>query len=510
MINLKNFILALCLPLFLSIFCTSGLAQLSVRTLSLARYGELPRSDSDSNPSYYSDVTIEYRYKWLLAGLRGEGFNSPEANLRFGGDAKYGHISQRYAELFWSWGSARAGNLYGILGKGLIMRAFELPGFVYESRVFRKQHRVIRDIDGLKFSLTPGPLSLTGFGGSIIDPLKPPDENRDLGDLVGGQASLALPALLSLGLAYVEHETGSFRAKLSSYFLAWSADDLLERIGAGALTFDFYAEYATDQSFGQVAAFNKNTPHALYLASNFTWNTFGGSFEYKDYQDFNFGINDPPPLIRENAEVLLNRATHVLDAASERGFQLEFFYSPFALSRIIANYSRARDDRREDVQPLFIERYLGVEYSGDPWGLRFFLDTGQDELFSETGRFTAGIAPDYSRTDGTTIGLNIQWQRFKRLDNRIKNFHATFSIQNWRKFSFAFSGERSNDPNETDDLAAKAIKYFINGSIGWHPTPQMDLQLFLGKRRGGTACDHGFCIEVLDFEGMELRLETRW
>jgi len=159
---------------------------------------------------------------------------------------------------------------------------------------------------------------------------------------------------------------------------------------------------------------------------------------------------------------------------------------------------------------LFIERYLGVEYSGDPWGLRFFLDTGQDELFSETGRFTTGIAPDYSRTDGTTIGLNIQWQRFKRLDNRIKNFYATFSIQNWRKFSFAFSGERSNDPNETDDLTAKAIKYFINGSIGWHPTPQMDLQLFLGKRRGGTACDHGFCIEVLDFEGMELRLETRW
>ena len=71
----------------------------------------------------------------------------------------------------------------------------------------------------------------------------------------------------------------------------------------------------------------------------------------------------------------------------------------------------------------------------------------QDELFSETGRFTAGIAPDYSRTDGR---------------------------------------------------------------IGWHPTPQMDLQLFFGKRRGGTACDHGFCIEVLDFEGMELRLETRW
>ena len=138
--SMKKCILIFCLPLFLFISYQSGFTQLSVRTLSLARNGKLPRSDTETNSSYYSDLTIEYRYKWLLAGLRAEGFNSPDANLRFGGDAKYGHVSQRYAELFWSWGSARAGNLYGMFGKGVIMRAFELPGFVYESRVFRKQH----------------------------------------------------------------------------------------------------------------------------------------------------------------------------------------------------------------------------------------------------------------------------------------------------------------------------------------------------------------------------------
>ena len=81
----------------------------------------------------------------------------------------------------------------------------------------------------------------------------------------------------------------------------------------------------------------------------------------------------------------------------------------------------------------------------------------------------------------------------------------TLKIQDWHNFSFALNSERSTDPYVTNSK-----KYFVNTSLGWQPIHQVNLQLFIGERRGGTACDHGYCIEVLDFEGVELRMETRW
>ncbi len=39
-----------------------------------------------------------------------------------------------------------------------------------------------------------------------------------------------------------------------------------------------------------------------------------------------------------------------------------------------------------------------------------FLDSGKDEIFSEAGRFTTGIASDYVLTSGTTFGWNVQWR----------------------------------------------------------------------------------------------------
>jgi hypothetical protein len=34
------------------------------------------------------------------------------------------------------------------------------------------------------------------------------------------------------------------------------------------------------------------------------------------------------------------------------------------------------------------------------------------------------------------------------------------------------------------------------------------ISMFAGKRRGGPACTSGICYEVLDFEGIEIRLKT--
>jgi hypothetical protein len=484
-------------------FCGEATAQLSGRALSVARHGKLPNLDQRVNPATYGDLTLEYRRRSFLGGFRVDGYRADNIGRQ------YERISQKYLEYAWDWGSMRAGNSYGIFGRGLIFRGFELPGFVYESRVFRTQHRVIRDINGFNLKLNPGPFDMRFISGETpVNALDPP-ETQVHGDLTGGQVSVDLPASLVVGTAYLEYKTG-LKDKLSTYFASWSVDALLAEIGAAAWTLDLYAEYATNQGFGKIAAFSAETSHALYLTGNFSWRSLGGSVEYKDFQSFDFGINDPPPLIRENSEYLLNRITHRLDAFGETGFQTEMYYSPQPLTRLTANFSRARNN----FDNVFLQRYIGVEKIGSPWSTRAFFDYGKEEFLSEPRRLTGGIAPDYTFNDGTVIGLDVQWQHIKRefsadFNYTFTNVYTSFSVQNLHSFSFALSAERSTDPDVTlvNPLNDNAAKYFLNGSVGWTPNHRVSVQLFAGERRRSTRCDHGFCIEVLDFKGLELRLD---
>ncbi|MBN2011889.1 hypothetical protein JW960_21350 [candidate division KSB1 bacterium] len=491
------------ITIFLGIFPNLIFPQLSIQTLSTIRNGQLPQANEKQIPSYYSDMIVEYHYDGFVAGIRGEGFSSPDRGL------KYDQISQRYLQFRWSWLDARIGNVYEIFGKGLILRGFELPGFIYESQTFRTQQRIIRDFDGAKLRLNPGPFSFTFLRGKTIDPLLPPSqENRRFGDLTGAETRISFPGAVTLGLAYLEHET-TFKTDIATRFLSWNADNLLEKLGAADFSLDVYAEYA-NQGTNLFSKHRSSDPDALYLSGNIIWNSHGASVEYKDYNQFDFGINDPPPLVRENTELLLNRSTHVLNASAEKGYQIELFFSPLASTRIITNYSKARNDFSNTFQPLFQERYIGVEYYGDPWSLRFFLDNGQDDLVSELERFTTGFAPEYTFSTGTALGLDIQWQRIRRgsppyFDYHFTNFYISLKLLDWHQFSLSLNSERSSDPDVTE-----SVKYFTNTSIGWQPMSQINMQLFIGKRRGGTACDHGYCIEVLDFDGVEMRIETRW
>ena len=176
-------------------------AQLGVRSFTVSRYGKLPNVDQKANPSIYTDWTVEYRYSSLLGGIRVAGYDARDL-----GDA-YSRLSQRYAEYGWDWGTARLGNSYGIFGRGLIFRAFELPGFVHESRVFRTQHSVIRDVDGVNLKLEPGRFKMQFIAGKTpVNALDPPEMQVD-GDFAGGQISVDLPAGINIGTAYLQYKT---------------------------------------------------------------------------------------------------------------------------------------------------------------------------------------------------------------------------------------------------------------------------------------------------------------
>jgi hypothetical protein len=487
----------------IAVFPVLSYAQLSVRSLFSARHGEASNSDSEKMPAYYSDIIVEYRRGNLLLGVRGEGFRAPDLD-----DVDYQRLNQRYAEYTWDWGAVRAGHFYSIFGSGITLRGFELPGFIYEDQIFRTRHSVTRDFDGAKVVLSPGNFRFTALRGTAVtNPLFPPDLEDDFeGTLTGAQVEFVASKSLTVGTGHLEYET-SIDKKLSTYFLSLNLDRLIRKLGLPDLSLATYAEYASDQGYANSLSLNDETPHALYISNTFTAGDVGGSLEWKDYRNFSFGINDPPPLVRENSEYLLNRLSHVLDAAAEKGIQIEMFYAPFALSRIVGNYSRSRFGR---LDRIFEERYLAFEKTGHPWSWRAFADHSKDERDSEVSRFTLGFNPDIATNAGATLSFDIQWQRIRReydspilADHTLTNLYTGFRFQSWANLSLSLNSERTSDP-----LEAEEPKWFVSTNVGWQAGPGLNLQLFAGSRRRGTLCDYGFCIPVLEFTGVELRMET--
>jgi hypothetical protein len=352
---------------------------------------------------------------------------------------------------------------------------------------------------------------VTAISGKPVDPLRTPnDESRRRGEVRGGQASVRLPGGVRIGGAYVEFRERQ-NVPLATRFVQFSLKPVLSTFGIRDLDADFYTEYATVQGRNGFGKFDADHPHAFYFSGTLACGAWGASFEYKDYRDFAFGINDPPSLVRENAEALLNRATHVLLAEAERGVQAEISFAPAPAWRITTNYSRAKNDLGANIPGArYHEALLAVEWFGEHLTAKIFADGSRDDLLFERDRFTSGVAADYHFTNGLTLGADVQGQHMRRLDYEFTTYYLALRFGGWKNLSLSVQMERSSDPFETDDLTAKKKKTWAGIGIGWKPASQIDVQFFSGKRRGGNACDHGYCLQVQPFSGVELRVQTNW
>lgn len=120
------------------------------------------------------------------------------------------------------------------------------------------------------------------------------------------------------------------------------------------------------------ANLNAEVRHSFYAAGTLPFGSTGLRAEYKNDSDFDLLFNDPPPAIRENAEVLQNRVTHTLENANERGYQLEFFAALGPALHLVINRSLARNAFDFGLRRLFQERYLSLAYAGSPWSIEGF------------------------------------------------------------------------------------------------------------------------------------------
>lgn len=496
--------------------------QIAVSNILEVQNGNTPFVTPEDRVDVYDQLNVDYATGDVRLGVRFETNRNSEDALT------YDALTQRYAEWSDAHVRVRVGNVYAILGRGLVHRSFELTGVVRDQPGFRARYGFSRDVDGVLVEGARGILRATAIAGTPNGgEFSPGTEEafgleRYRGQLAGGQIRLDPVSEVGVGAAYARFSpNGDVQRHTSSVFVeadpvgTWSDHELLVPV---------YVEYAADDvTFGEF--FDLDTgpdrPHALYASANVLWRRLALSAEWKDYVNFQKGTNDPPSLVREHAFALLNRNTHVLEASDETGFQLEGTATWPGKGTLVANLSRS--DGAQAGRPVrFEERYL--EIAATPARLpaleaTVFLADGKDEFVAVAERHVVGVGGSVRVTPRWSVAADVERQRATRrfvsgLTERWTDLYASLSVSVANVGSASVVWEHTNDPVEEDpaDFASPGVEArdFIGVALSGSLSARHEVRVFAGERRGGIACTAGTCYEVPAFTGIEARLTSRF
>ncbi|MBK6900219.1 MAG: hypothetical protein IPH09_13515 [bacterium] len=503
----------------------SGEVQAS--NLLLWQVGRDPRTEASASTGSFDQFDLVYGRAGLRAGLRAASYR-PSRDDGFL-PARYDEITLKFAEWEDEGLRLRLGDGFATLGRGLLFRAFELGGVVRDAVFPASQYTDSRSLEGVILEADRGPLSALLFGGEPVRYADvPPGIDalpRREGHVSGGHASIAFHPALAVGAGYLRSESrpaGSPPefAEFVSADLTLRAASLSPSLAERGFDLQAYAEYA-GQSWDPLhdgLETGGAVPHAFYTATQISVGRWGGSYETKDYDGFALGWNDPPNLVPEMSQHLLNRRSHFLLAGGEHGRQIS------AMGSLPGDMTLQFDSARAVNEVGGLKRYRldAVALQGDPlarvsWEL--FAAVGRDEVEGLTDHRTAGVA--LSRSVGRELGLRLvtEYQRAERTTfgeaSAFENLFLALGLDRAGLGTVALQAEFSNDPDEKDDPLTFGVvedeprRWFslvANAPLYRHH----EATLFAGSRRGGTACTSGTCYLVPDFTGVELRLVSRY
>jgi hypothetical protein len=496
-------------------------AQLAVNNLLDFQAGNAPDTPPSNRTSTYDQFNAQFGIDHVRLGARFE------ANRNNSDVLTYGLFTQRWAELVEPHVKVRAGNCYTILGRGLLQRAFELPGVVLDQPGFDSRYGFSRDVDGALVEGDWGPFAVRGLEGRPNSGETSPSVEqaymipRYSGELLGGQALATVWRGARLGAAYTRFDAD---ANTSHEYASVSADlDPMQLLGFGRVSLPLYVEAAHQSpSFSNLFDFPSGdadrSPRALYMGSNLLAGPFALSAEWKDYTRFRLGYNDPPSLVREQSFVLLNRTTHVLDADDERGYQLEASYRYAPLGVVTVNQSRSDGLLSPSLPPkryseLYGELHL-TPRATPAFEATLFADGGQDQFVGIEKRNGAGGRTTVRLPKRLSVTLDLEYLAEERPPDTFHDEYASFAVQHAVWGSLALIVQRTTDPAEEKpaDIPTPGIqpRDYLSAVLSVPISEANTATLFAGQRRQGLACTAGTCYQVAAFEGVEFWLTTRF
>jgi hypothetical protein len=482
----------------------SIIAQISIYGSNMLEYqlGNLPQSEPKDQSSLYDQLNLALNYKSFGLQTRIEQYYPS-----FGTHNSYFDLSQVNFSYQSENLELEVGNMYRTLGRGLLLRNYEIPASIWETRGYRVRYAFYRDLLGASLKYYYKNLEITLLRGKVLDVALPPTiDNKSLRrpDLVEGIETSYRIKRQTIGIIAMHNANNSGVANYTSFYYNGNISDNIS----------VYAEMANQLNSGStIISFDENAGFAGYISINYSISDFGFSLEYKNYQNFSIGsgINDPPTLVKEHSYRLLNRSTHVPILTGESGYQAELYYHFGNESMLTLNTSLARNELNNDNIPVFNEYFAEYRFKlSEKTDMKVFGDYARDPFVNEEYRYAFGGSTDieHSKLQST---IELEWQQIKRellSKKESTNLYVAYTISKASKYSFSLITETSNDPVYLE--RNKEYNIYPSVNITYHPNNGNIVSLFVGKRRGGPACNSGVCYDVLDFQGAELRVLTRF
>lgn len=456
---------------------TALFAQVNGSFLNEYQIGNIPQKEPSNLSTNYARLNLNYEYKNVSFRSMSELFLSQNDGTSYIFPSQ---ISVQYKSKNVE---IKLGNAYETIGRGNILRSYEIPSSILEDKVFRSRSYFYKDILGGSIKYSTDKFSVKLLGGKPLDNLVPPTEswqNRRAETVFAINPEFKIKQL-----------------KVGSGLMSYANPQDKDR-----LFLTNYASYGFGKSSVYVEVSNQlkeSNSYALYAGFNFSSGDFGGAIEIKDYKNFliGTGINQPPALVREHIYRVLNRSTHVLLPQNESGLQAEIFYTKgnhqLTFNQTIANNNFGK-------KSVYAESFLEYQFNNDNGEtFKAFIDYTQDDFKNEKHRISLGGQRDFS-IKTKKFKAEVEFQTFSRQNQQITNqvYGLTFFPINNLNVSPIL--EITNDPFLTDKT-----RYFFGMYSRYVIKSKYTLQAFVGERRGGPACNAGICYEVLDFRGAELK-----
>lgn len=481
-------------------FCLPAMLEAQFSGSNMAEYqlGNIPGEEPSNQSSLYNQLDLKYRYKGLSLFTKAELYQPS-----FGEDINYARLSQFRASYSTKSLSLEVGHSYTSLGRGLLMRNYSLPSSIYEDRGYRIRYAYNKDILGVTAKYKSKYVDVKLVRGTVLTvglPPTLPDEDRRT-DLVEGGEITGKFLNQALGVLGMRHTNGGISANYGGLFYNGNI--------AGVTLYGEIAKQLDDTNF---LSFDEQDAYGAYLGLNYAKGMFGGSFELKKYQNFSIGngVNDPPTLIKEHNVRLLNRSTHVPHLSYETGYQVEIYVSFDNGSVLTLNNAMANNEIGIN-EHTFTEYYADYYFNvSDNIQLKVLADYAQDPLINEPHRYTTGLSADVQHGKlSSYFEFDIQWiEREIVTTDNFSNIYTAYTLSQAGKFSASAILEMSSDPFFLEDDDTQ--NFYPAAAFTYDIDKHNKITAFAGRRRGGPSCTSGVCYDVLDFEGIELRLVTRF
>lgn len=264
---------------------------------------------------------------------------------------------------------------------------------------------------------------------------------------------------------------------------------------------DIYGEYA----YTELEKNKMEYGHGIYANSNFYLGNFTLSGYYKKFKNFNYNLNDLPTL---------NYADEGLDDYVEIGLDEEGGMGELtwdnSFAKLFTSYGEAwSSDYRYRLSNGFIE--TSKELGDNLLKLSYEHFEKEDR---EKGHWSKELTPTASIDIPLENNLSLYLKGAYTMVEKQHLFGETEdSIEPLIQTDFMYKSYALSLVTEAQMADLSSIddaEFWVGATLSAAVVDNTNINLFVGKQKGGKICQNGTCKEVKPFEGIKIEITTKF